>query len=191
MLFKEYTHMWMNKPPITCFYMTMYQKYSLEYTGFPLGGLLYAVSISYREGQYYIDLLWPSLWQDFVLWAANSALCCSLYWVKLFLSLTHWLLSDFANISKVWFSNSFTDWYTEHTCVLALSGPFHHDDVTKWKHFPRYWPFVRGPRWIPHTKWRQWRGALVFSLICNRINGWISNRAAGDLRRPAPIMTSL
>ena len=20
----------------------------------------------------------------------------------------------------------------------------HHDDVTKWKHFPRYWPFVRG-----------------------------------------------
>ena len=30
-----------------------------------------------------------------------------------------------------------------------------HDDVIKWKHFPRYWPFVRGihrPRWIPHTK---------------------------------------
>ena len=24
-----------------------------------------------------------------------------------------------------------------------------HDDVIKWKHFPRYWPFVRG---IPHTK---------------------------------------
>ena len=30
-----------------------------------------------------------------------------------------------------------------------------HDDVTKWKHFPRNWPFVRGihrSRWIPHTK---------------------------------------
>ena len=29
------------------------------------------------------------------------------------------------------------------------------DDVIKWKHFPRYWQFVReftGPRWIPHTK---------------------------------------
>ena len=27
------------------------------------------------------------------------------------------------------------------------------DDVIKWKHFPRYWPFVRGiHRWIPHTK---------------------------------------
>ena len=30
-----------------------------------------------------------------------------------------------------------------------------HDDVIKWNHFPRYWPFVRGihrSRWIPHTK---------------------------------------
>ena len=31
----------------------------------------------------------------------------------------------------------------------------HHDDVIKWKHFPRYWSFVRGIhrfRWIPCTK---------------------------------------
>ena len=30
-----------------------------------------------------------------------------------------------------------------------------HDDVIKWKHFPRNWPFVRGihrSRWIPRTK---------------------------------------
>ena len=30
-----------------------------------------------------------------------------------------------------------------------------HDDVIKWKHFPRYWPFVRettGNRWVPLTK---------------------------------------
>ena len=28
-----------------------------------------------------------------------------------------------------------------------------HDDVIKWKHFPRYWPLVRGiHRWIPRTK---------------------------------------
>ena len=30
-----------------------------------------------------------------------------------------------------------------------------HDDVIKWKHFPCYWPFVRGihrSRWIPRTK---------------------------------------
>ena len=32
---------------------------------------------------------------------------------------------------------------------------YSHDDVIKWKHFPRYWPFVRGihrSRWIPRTK---------------------------------------
>ena len=32
----------------------------------------------------------------------------------------------------------------------------------------------------------QWRGALVFSLICARIYGWRNNREAGDLRRHHP-----
>ena len=60
-----------------------------------------------------------------------------------------------------------------------------HDDVIKWKHFPRYWPFVRGihrsPVNSPHKGQR--RGALMLSLICIWINGWINNREAGDLRR--------
>ena len=62
---------------------------------------------------------------------------------------------------------------------------FRHDDVIKWKHFPRYWPFVRGihrsPVNSPHKG--QWRGALMFSLMCARINSWVNNREAGDLRR--------
>ena len=29
----------------------------------------------------------------------------------------------------------------------------------------------------------QWRGALMFTVICARINGWVNNREAGDLRR--------
>ena len=29
----------------------------------------------------------------------------------------------------------------------------------------------------------QWREALMFSLICDWINGWVNNREAGDLRR--------
>ena len=29
----------------------------------------------------------------------------------------------------------------------------------------------------------QWRGALIFSLICAWINGWVSNRDDGDLKR--------
>ena len=51
--------------------------------------------------------------------------------------------------------------------------------------FPRYWPFVRGihrsPVNSPHKG--QWRGALMFYLICVWINGWVNNREAGDLRR--------
>ena len=59
-----------------------------------------------------------------------------------------------------------------------------HDDVNKWKHFPRHWPFARGihrsPVNSPHKC--QWRSALMFVLICVWINGWVNNREAGDLR---------
>ena len=57
-----------------------------------------------------------------------------------------------------------------------------HDDVIKWKHFPRYWPFVWGIHRSPANSPRkgQWRGALMFSLICVWINGWVNN---GELRR--------
>ena len=60
-----------------------------------------------------------------------------------------------------------------------------HDDVIKWKHFPRNWPFVReihrSPVNFPHKGQR--RGALMFSLIYAWINDWVNNREAGDLRR--------
>ena len=57
-----------------------------------------------------------------------------------------------------------------------------HDDVIKRKHFPRYWPFVRRiHRWLVNSPHKgQWRGALVFSLICFWINAWVNNREAGD-----------
>ena len=59
-----------------------------------------------------------------------------------------------------------------------------HDDVIKWKHFPRYWPFVWGihrpPVNSPHKG--QWCRALMFSLICAWINSWVNNCEGGDLR---------
>ena len=60
-----------------------------------------------------------------------------------------------------------------------------HDDVIKWKHFPRYRLFVRGIHQSPGNspRKRQWRGALMFSLICAWINAWVNNREGGDLRR--------
>ena len=60
-----------------------------------------------------------------------------------------------------------------------------HDDIIKWKHFPLYWPFVRGvhlsPVNSPHEG--QWRRALMFSLIGVWTNVWVNNWDAGDLRR--------
>ena len=58
------------------------------------------------------------------------------------------------------------------------------NSYSKWKHFPRYWPFVRGiyrsPVNSPHKG--QWRGTLMYSLICAWINGWVNNREAGVFR---------
>ena len=60
-----------------------------------------------------------------------------------------------------------------------------YDDVIGWEHVTRYWPFVlgihRSPVNSPHKG--QWHGALMFSLICAWLNGWVNNREAGDLRR--------
>ena len=77
------------------------------------------------------------------------------------------------------------------TWIVCIMSPWRleryhfHDDVIKWKHFPRYWQFVRrihrSPVNSPHKG--QWRGALMFSLICTRLNVWVNNGEAGDLRR--------
>ena len=63
---------------------------------------------------------------------------------------------------------------------------FHkHDDVIKWKHFPCCWPSVRGIHRSPMNSIHkaQWRGALMFSLICAWTNDWVNNRYARDLQR--------
>ena len=62
---------------------------------------------------------------------------------------------------------------------------FAHDDVNKWKHFPCYWPLLRGihrsPVNFPHKS--QWRGASIFSLIYAWTNSWVNNQDANGLRR--------
>ena len=71
-------------------------------------------------------------------------------------------------------THAFTFWY----CVnWYIAFPF-----SWWRHqmeiFSRYWSFVRrihrSPVNSPHKG--QWRGALMFTLICTRINGWVNNR---------------
>ena len=55
-----------------------------------------------------------------------------------------------------------------------------HDDVIKWKKFQHYWPFVRGIEFPA-----QRLVTRIFNVFLDRawINGWVSNREAGDLRR--------
>ena len=104
------------------------------------------------------------------------------------------LYNHYIHFSGSWFQ---TPICTPPRMLSSLNGImspriFDHDDVIKWKHFPRYWPFVRGihrsPVNSPHKG--QWRRALMFSLICTWINGWVNNHEAGDYDVTVPIMTS-
>ena len=56
------------------------------------------------------------------------------------------------------------------------------DDVIKWKHFSRYWYFVRGP----HKG--QWRGTLMFSLICAWTNGWVKKSRGRWFETPSHLL---
>ena len=73
----------------------------------------------------------------------------------------------------------------EHPANVNMYHNSIHDDVIKWKFFPRYWPFVRGIHRSqvnsPHKG--QWRGPLMFSFKCARMNAWVNNREARDFRR--------
>ena len=65
----------------------------------------------------------------------------------------------------------------------------HHHTHTRWRHQIETFSALlalcagihRSPVNSPHKG--QWRGALMFSLMCTWMNGWVNNREAGDLRR--------
>ena len=140
-----------------------------------------AISQSYKlilytpnQSFYYSNLI---VWEDFFSWHITLAPIIGTIILELLISVNHCNL--FENRMPADFIHL-------------------HDGVIKWKHFPRYWPFVRGIHRSavnsPH-KGQSCR-TLIFSLICAWINGWINNRGAGDLRRhrthyDATLMTTL
>ena len=92
--------------------------------------------------------------------------------------------------------NDFVSWNYETRLILERTtiNNYHfimrpaglisiHDDVIKWKHISCYCPFVTGIHRSlmdsPHKG--QWRGTLMFYLICAWTNGWANNRNAGYL----------
>ena len=93
---------------------------------------------------------------------------------------------------RVWPTRKKTDWHQlngvthwtqrrvdseQERFSTGLPTPGTHDDVIKWIHFPRYWPFVRrihrSPVNSPHKG--QWRGALIFFFDL-RLNSRSSKR---------------
>ena len=72
--------------------------------------------------------------------------------------------------------SSWPDTSTTSLCWYDRVDETLHDDVIKWKHFPRYWHFVGGIHRSTVDSFHkgQWRGAFVFSLM----GAWTS----GDLR---------
>ena len=93
----------------------------------------------------------------------------------------HHLLGSLTNINRYHFQREYVITSTTNNRIKLLSIPKRqrlsfHDDFMKWKHFPRYWPFVMGIHRSPvdpppppprpphtHTHTVQRRGALMFS----------------------------
>ena len=68
---------------------------------------------------------------------------------------------------------------------LRMMTLWYHDDVIKMEIFSALLALCAGNSPVPVNSPQkgQWRGALMFSLICVWINGWVNNREAGNLRR--------
>ena len=64
-------------------------------------------------------------------------------------------------------------------CISSHVDATIQDDVIKWEHFPRYWPFVR---WIPLTKASD-AELWCFFFDLRMKNGWENDRGAGNLKR--------
>ena len=108
-----------------------------------------------KVADHYIGFMY-TIWTrlDYIRWTMD---CCSSYHSYLCI-VKSYLTSNFKKANEA---------IMIYPCKLL-----HHEDVIKWKLFQRYWPFVRGIHWSPVNSPHkdQWRGALMFSLICARIN---------------------
>ena len=101
------------------------------------------------------------------------------------------------HVSRIW-KVSFIDIHHGNTLLWFVNKDllyiyFVHNDVSRWKYFPRYWPFVRGIHRSPvdSRDKGQGRGALMFlwSVPEQTVEQTAETPAIWDTI--APIMTSL
>ena len=100
-------------------------------------------------------------------------------------------------VSRLNFSQGTIIWFDSILIIPVFSASYilhpngNNDTIPWWRHQMETFSALlanlcrefTGPRWIPHSKASDAEGALMFSLICVWINGWVSNGEAGDLRR--------
>ena len=116
--------------------------------------------------------------QQAIVWTSDVSLLMHVcvtqpHWVS---TLFHrWISSSLIKVVPEW---GYSKWH--YVIIGSDSTWWHHQMET----FSCYWPFKQGihlsPVNSPHKS--QWRWALMFSLICVWIHGWVNNGEAGDLR---------
>ena len=107
---------------------------------------------------------------DIVHWHMISVITMDYtHWFPIPLVLLHVLVNGPSNLLNNYIDSSrLTSWWLHQietfSTLLAHCGGIHRSPVNS-----------------PHKG--QWRGALMFSLLCAWTNGWVNNWNAGDLRR--------
>ena len=164
---------------------------------------LYVWGSSLKMGQSYDRLPW---WRHQM--EAFSALLgfCARYWV-----FVRWIPRESASdvffdvcLNKRLYKQSRLRWFEtpsrslwrhcndcgNHTIECPSASEFIqmvmcHDNVMKWEHFPRYWPFVRGNHQSPGDSPDKGQrcGALMFPMMCAQTSVWANTRCASSLWR--------
>ena len=127
----------------------------------------------------------------FEIWLVPRQYCCRSTWQ---ISQQSYHFEPFSRSFEVWRLNVLWLEALMRTCSVwdckcsDACARFVQDDVIKikWKHFPRYWPFVRGIHQTtvnsPHKG--QWRRALIF-FICAWTNGLGKQRRRRWIETPS------
>ena len=78
-----------------------------------------------------------------------------------------------------------TNYPMENVSHASLPWPIIHVDVVRWKHFPRYWPFVRGINWssveIHSQRPETWSFDVFFDLLLNKLLSKQSRRRSFEM----------
>ena len=87
-------------------------------------------------------------------WTCAPLTCQNVVYIYIYIYILHpqnyYILSD--SVHRPFSGTQVPSLFRTQLLMSFLIIPLH-EDVIKWKHFPRYCPFeFTGPRWIPHTK---------------------------------------